>query len=683
LKNCFCVPWSYVVSVILCIVGEHNPWLVVLAALVCVSGATVTFRLFAQALERQGFQRAGWTFLAAMAGGSSVWCTHFVAMLAYDVGAPVAFDPILTMVSLLVVIAGMAYGIWVSLFRRMPFAAELGGCAAGFSIAAMHYTGMAAYHVDGIVTWNHNYVFGSIALAVIISAAAFNQAIRRRWKFSPYLACGLFVLAVVSLHFTGMTAVSVTPLGLSAESSQEVLEAMAIAVAGVGMLIVAAGVVSYLIDTQTTREAFTKLRHLALNDPLTGLPNRVAGREQLDAELKRAKISGSRVAVIGIDLNRFKEINDLRGHKAGDEALRIIGARLSACTSDNEFVARLGGDEFLAIKGYAEQAQLLDFVDRLEKSLFEPLRIDDFESIAGASLGIATYPSDGTSQDELIVNADLAMYRAKADLTRAACFYEPRMDQAARERQAISQDLSRAIQLDQLELHYQVQKSVATGETGGYEALLRWRHPEKGLISPATFIPIAEETGLILSIGEWVLRTACRDAVSWDHPYRVAVNLSPVQFAHCDLSKLVSKVLEESGLDPRRLELEITESTIIADKERALHLLRQIRKLGVTVAIDDFGTGYSSLDTLRTFPFDKIKLDRSFMSEVEGSAQAKAIVRAVLALGKSLDIPVLAEGVETHRQLQLLEAEGCDEAQGYYLGRPAALDAGFQPAAAA
>jgi diguanylate cyclase len=262
------------------------------------------------------------------------------------------------------------------------------------------------------------------------------------------------------------------------------------------------------------------------------------------------------------------------------------------------------------------------------------------------------------------------MYRAIADVTRATCFYEAQMDEASRARHALGQDLRHAIELNQLELYYQVQTSVSSGEICGYEALLRWRHPVHGMVSPAEFIPIAEETGAIISIGEWVLRTACREAATWSVPHKVAVNLSPVQFVNADLARLVHEVLLQTDLSPSRLELEITESTIIADKARTLHILRQLKTLGVTIAIDDFGTGYSSLSTLRAFPFDKIKLDRSFMNEVEHNQQAKAVVRAVLSLGKTLEIKVLAEGVETAHQLAILRTEGCDEAQGYLLGKP-------------
>ena len=665
--------------VLSCIVTEHNLWLVLLAAFVCISGGWVTFGLLQRAEKTLGLQRGGWIFLTAVAAGSSVWCTHFIAMLAYEVGAPVTFDPILTMASFLLAVAGCAGGFAVALSRTQRLAPELGGAAVGLAIATMHYTGMMAYHVDGIVEWNEGYVIGSIVLSVTLAAFAFNQAIRRAWRFAPEAALVLFVLAVVLLHFTAMTAVSVTPLATDPNVVDSyALRAMAVAVAGGGLLIIGTGVASYMIDERASRESIEKLQHMALNDLLTGLPNRCSFSDYLQGEIKRAKEDGAKLAVIGIDLDRFKEINDLRGHKAGDQALKAIGRRLSRLVKDGEFVARVGGDEFAAAKRFQNQSELLDFVARLEKTMFEPIRIDDFETVTGASIGVAIYPDDGVDLERLISNADLAMYRAKVDIGRAVCFYESRMDEAARARHTLAQDLRRAVELDQLELHYQVQTSVSTGEVCGYEVLARWNHPEHGQVPPSEFIPIAEESGTILMIGEWVLRTACRQAASWDKPYKIAVNLSPVQFVHSDLAKLVHSILFETGLSPARLELEITESTIIADKSRTLHVLRQIRTLGVTIAIDDFGTGYSSLDTLRSFPFDKIKLDRSFMSEVERSIQAKAIVRAVLALGKSLEIPVLAEGVETNHQLEILRIEGCDEAQGFFLGRPKPVGQIFQ-----
>ncbi|MFD1982124.1 putative bifunctional diguanylate cyclase/phosphodiesterase [Mesorhizobium newzealandense] len=670
--------------VISCIATEHNLWLVLLAALMCVTGCRVTIGLFDRARKTAGVQMRGWLFLTAVAAGSSIWCTHFIAMLAYQPGAPITFDPVLTMVSLVIAVAGTGVGFTLASDKSRRIAPEWGGGVVGLAISAMHYTGMMAYHVAGIVEWDGSYVVASLVISAVFSAVAVGHAVRRPYRWSQYLAIGLLVLAIVGLHFTAMAAVAVTPLSfITTGTNPDILVAMAVAVAVVGLIVAATGFASYLIDERGRLESFERLQHLALNDALTGLPNRVSFNDRLDHEIDRAREDeDTMTAVIVIDLDRFKEINDLRGHAAGDQALKIVARRLGKLTGDGEFVARLGGDEFAAIKRFKDQNDLLGLVSRLEKSLFQPLLLDDFEIAAGASIGVAVYPRDGADRERLVSNADLAMYRAKNDVSRAVCFYESAMDETARARRALATDLRQAIERGELSLHYQVQTSVPTGATCGYEALLRWTHPVHGMIPPTEFIPIAEENGSIMAIGEWVLRTACRQAASWDNGHKIAVNLSPVQFAHTDLAKLVHQILVETGLSPKRLELELTESTIVADKVRTLHVLRQIKALGVTIAIDDFGTGYSSLDTLRSFPFDKIKLDRSFMADVERSPQAKAIVRAVLTLGRSLDIPVLAEGVETHVQLTILQVEGCNEAQGYFLGRPKPIDQILLPGAA-
>nr|WP_181183585.1 MULTISPECIES: bifunctional diguanylate cyclase/phosphodiesterase [unclassified Mesorhizobium] len=658
--------------VISCVTMNHNLWLVLVAALVCSAGSWATIRLFLRSHESTGLQQIGWHFLTAVCTGSSIWCTHFVAMLAYDPGAPITFDPVLTIVSLFIAIAGTAAGFIAATGRAPLISPLVGGTIIGLAISGMHYTGMAAYHVDGIIEWNTTYVAASVLLSVVFACLAITIALNERISARKYWAAAVLVLAIVTLHFTAMSAVQVTPLIMRSSNADAVaLQAMALGVAVAGLIIIGTGLASYLIDDQTRSEAFQRLQHLAMNDTLTGLPNRANFNDHLDREIDRADEVAGKVAVIGIDLDRFKEINDMWGHHAGDLALKTLAERMGALLQDGEFVARLGGDEFAGVKRMKNQSDLVEFVARLETALFAPVRIGEMETTTGASLGVAIYPNDAHNREALVNNADLAMYRAKANVTQTVCFYEQAMDEAVRANRTLVNDLRDAVENGQFDLHYQVQTSVSTGDIRGYEALLRWKHPTRGSISPAEFIPLAEESGLILPLGEWVLRTACAKAASWDHPYKIAVNLSPVQFAHADLPKLVHEILLETGLKPSRLELEITETTIIADKNRTLNILRRIKALGVTIAIDDFGTGYSSLETLRAFPFDKIKLDRSFMSEVETSPQAKAIIRAVLALGQSLHIPVLAEGVETHSQLSILRAEGCNEAQGFLLGRPA------------
>jgi diguanylate cyclase (GGDEF)-like protein len=658
-------------SVISFILTEHDLRLVLLAAFVAVSGSWVAFGLFHRAGEKLGTQRHGWTFLAAVAAGASVWCAHFINILAFDVRVPISLDPLMTMFSLVIAIAGCGTGFLIALQYKNGQRPEAGGAFIGLAVAGMHYTGMMAYRIDGIVEWSTGYVVASIAMAILLTAMAVRRSVRQPWPQAHHGALGLFVLAVLSLHFTGMAALTVKPLATGTPPADpEILVTMAIAVAGVSLIIAGTGIAAHIIDTKATEDMAERLQHLAHNDALTGLPNRAGFSEHLGHQLQRARADGSRVAVVSIDLDRFKEINDLRGLEAGDAALRLVGQRLTELLKEGEFVARAGGDEFATVKRFIEQGDLIDFVARLEGALFTPINIGDFQTVTGASLGVAVYPEDGDTQERLVNNSELAMYRAIADVTRATCFYEARMDEASRARHTLAQDLRHAIERDQLEVHYQVQTSIATGEICGYEALLRWRHPVHGMVSPVEFIPIAEETGAILPIGEWVLRTACREAASWSVPHKIAVNLSPVQFSNADLARVVHEVLLQTDLSPSRLELELTESTIFADKARTLHILRQIKALGVTIAIDDFGTGYSSLSTLREFPFDKIKLDRSFMNEVEHNQQAKAVVRAVLSLGKTLEIKVLAEGVETDQQLVILRSEGCDEAQGYLLGKP-------------
>jgi diguanylate cyclase len=673
--------------VISCIVTEHNLWLVLLAAIVCTAGSFVTMQLLERALRTEGAQRSGWIFQTAAAAGSSVWCTHFVAILAYEPGTPVSFDPLLTVVSLAIAICGFGIGFAVAANSKRRWMTIVGGAVIGVTISAMHYVGMSAYHISGIVEWNVSYIAASVACSVVLSIAALCIALwTERW-YHLYVSTAALVLAITSLHFTGMAAVSVTPLAAEATNGV-IFQAMAVAIAAVSLFIVGTGVACHMIDSQTRTENTRRLRYMALNDPLTSLPNRTSFGDHLDRQLIRAQMEANKLAVIGIDLNHFKEINDLRGHGAGDSALRTIAQRLQQCREEGEFVARIGGDEFAAVKVFRERGKLLEFVARLEQVLFEPIQIEDLTTRAGASIGVAVFPEDGATAQVLLGNADFAMYRAKADPTEAVCFYESKLDEATRERQILAREMRRAIELEQFELHFQVQLSVSDASICGYEALLRWNHPQRGLVSPVEFIPIAEETGAIIEIGKWVLRDACRRAAAWKTPHKVAVNLSALQLRQSDLPQLVHQILLETGLPPAQLELEITESSIIADKARALHILRQIKALGVAIALDDFGTGYSSLDTLRSFPFDKIKLDRLFMTEVESNPQSKAIVRAVLALGKSLNVPILAEGVETKDQLEILRREGCDEAQGYLLGRPGPHDkifptdgAGSQPLA--
>jgi predicted signal transduction protein with EAL and GGDEF domain len=354
--------------------------------------------------------------------------------------------------------------------------------------------------------------------------------------------------------------------------------------------------------------------------------------------------------------------------------LHTVAKRLGAVAED-AFVARLGGDEFaLIVAGDPQPAEVESLAERLLATVTEEFRLDRHSIRVGVSIGIAIYPTDGTDPAALLANAEAALYRAKADGRGSIRFFEADMDLRLRQRRALVHDLRIAIARDELVLHYQPQARI-DGEVIGFEALVRWLHPQRGLVLPATFIPVAEESGLITQLGEWVLRAACREAASWPKPLSIAVNLSPAQFRHGDLPGLLHRVLLDAGLSPSRLELEITESVLIDDLSRALSILRRLKMLGVRVAMDDFGTGYSSLSNLQSFPFDKIKIDRSFIANLHANPQSAAIVRAVIALGRGLDLPVIAEGVESKEQLAFLSSEACAEIQGYLIGRPLPIEA--------
>jgi diguanylate cyclase (GGDEF)-like protein len=383
--------------------------------------------------------------------------------------------------------------------------------------------------------------------------------------------------------------------------------------------------------------------------------------------------SSRRLAVLYFDLDRFKQINDLFGHAAGDRALQTVARRVDALLDDDQVMARLSGDEFAIILPDLSNPGV---AGRMAEAILEVLQTSgaDSEHPVGASVGIAICPDDGRDRQTVLSHADTALYRAKNEGRGTYRYFEASMGAAVRERRLLEHDLRNAIPRGELRLVYQPQRKIRSGDLIGFEALLRWKHPTRGNVSPLEFIPIAEDTGAILQIGEWVLRAACVEAAKWSQPLTVAVNVSAVQIHSENFAHVVHEILFETGLTPGRLELEVTETALVRDLNRALATLRRIKMLGVRIAMDDFGTGYSSLSNLRAFPFDKIKIDGSFIKSVNVNDQGAAIVRSVLGLGRALDLVVLAEGVETVAELEFLKSEECNEAQGFLLGRPADIE---------
>jgi diguanylate cyclase (GGDEF)-like protein len=771
-----------------CLGGEHDLRLVVLAGLICFIASVVAISLFHRATATEGRVRTAWLALAGVATGCGIWATHFIAMLAYEPGVPVAYDIGLTTLSLVLAIAITSIGLAVALRPQPRWLPLLGGAIVGAGVASMHYTGMWALALPGRVAWSPDLVAVSVALGMVFGSAALAVAVRREDPRGTLIAGLLLALAIVSHHFTAMGAAEVVPdparaidqfsmsptmlaiaianaalavLGLSFAGAladrrlKEQGHQMATAVNNMSQGLVMFDATERLVmcndrylemyglspeeakpgltlrdiirnriatgtlardpdeyraelldaisDGQITkwiiegpdgraiavtnkpmsggawvathediterRRAEQRIAHLAHHDPLTDLPNRVSFNNHLADTLARTAADGESFALFSVDLDRFKEVNDVFGHAVGDGLLREVTRRMQGAAQGG-FIARFGGDEFALILSDGTLPATAEALgERLLEAFHDDLNIDGHPLRIGLSIGVAIYPADGADAETLIGNADAALYRAKADGRGTMRFFEADMDRRLRERRALQHDLRSALEHGQLSLHYQPQARI-DGEIIGFEALLRWHHPRHGLVPPATFIPIAEESSLIIPISEWVLREACREAASWPRPLQIAVNLSSVQFRYGDLPTTVHGILLETGLSSRRLELEITESVLIDDLPRAVSMLRRLKTLGVRIAMDDFGTGYSSLSYLQAFPFDKIKIDQSFISNLEHNPQSATIVRAVIGLARGLELPVVAEGVETKDQRAFLAAEFCDSLQGYLIGRP-------------
>lgn len=424
-------------------------------------------------------------------------------------------------------------------------------------------------------------------------------------------------------------------------------------------------------DIADRKRAEAQIARLAHYDPLTELPNRVLFQKDLGEALARRARTGDQLAVHFIDLDRFKTVNDTLGHPLGDALLRIAAERLRGCVREGDTVARLGGDEFAVVQtGLTDLTGATRLAERVVEAMAAPFDLQGHQVMIGASVGVSVAPSDGDDADELLKKADMALYRAKADGRGAFHFFERAMDEQLQARRALELDLRRALVAGEFQLYYQPLYHLGDDRVTGCEALLRWNHPERGMVSPGDFIPIAEEIGLIVQLGEWVLREACAEAATWPDHVRLAVNLSPAQFRDRGLVRTVVSALAVSGLPAERLELEITESVLLQDNAANMSMLHDLKALGVRISMDDFGTGYSSLSYLRSFPFDKIKIDQTFVRDILEDSDALAIIKAVLDLGASLGIVTTAEGVETLEQLNALRDQGCAEIQGYFISRP-------------
>ncbi|GAA4106540.1 putative bifunctional diguanylate cyclase/phosphodiesterase [Aminobacter aganoensis] len=656
-------------TVLNCLVVEHDYRFVGAALLICSIGSMVSMRLFSRARNVSRAKHAAFVFMAGVAGGMTIWTTHFLAMLGFIPNVEHGFEPNFTVLSLALAIVTSLAGFMIAASGERGPSIELGGGVIGMGIALMHFTGMRGFVVAGTVSYDPGLVTFSIVAGALLGMVATNRVARGETRRSQIAGIAALILGIGMMHFSAMGAVQITPDPRVAVPGQLMSDSvLALLVVAVTILVVVLGAVTHLAEEQSEQDAVAHYRHLAMHDPLTGLPNRAAVRDELPLRLKKA--AGTSLAIIAVDLNRFKEINDVYGHAAGDAVLTQTTARMRAALVAGEFFARIGGDEFIAVKSFSRDNEVEEFAARIADAFSRPNELGKASFSTSASIGIAVHPKDGDSIDELTMRADLAMYRSKKLQDGSWCWYDADADEDGRRRGQIAIGLRSAITEGALRLVFQPQISMKQRRLLGFEALLRWTSPQLGEVSPADFIPVAEQTGIIVDIGDWVLRQACREATQWPAPTGVAVNVSPVQLMRPNFAERLTEILAETGLEASRLEIEITETILIENPGQALLVLRKIKALGVRVAMDDFGTGYSSLSTLFSFPFDKIKVDRTFLNALGRQAQATSVIETVIELGHKLSIPVLAEGVETDFQAAFLKDRRCDEAQGFLYGRP-------------
>lgn len=763
------------VRVIECITRDHDLGLIVVACLVCILATHVTTRLFATVRDPQAVLRQPRLIAATAALATGLWTTHFISLMAFRTELPFNFTPLLCLLSMgsAVIAAGVALLIGTRENQsRLTLAG--GGLVLGCGIMATHLAGVRSLRLPGVPHTDASLLAAAFVLGSVLAVTAMVFLVRRRFE----MACGSIALAVASIHFIGMAALTLdlsaylplTPLAVSRT-------VLVIASAVVGLLIVSLALAGSLlhqhfsdrmaaaarrfhlladatfegliferggriIDTNRamcalagleaaalvgaplaavikgvtlksapgkpaehemvlpdgttravevlwkngpdpgghvvavrdmTREKAVQvqLQRITQYDPLTGLANRDLFEQLLQKSVAQAERTKTGLGLFYIDIDRYEAVFEMFGTYVSDAVLVQVAHRLARVVRQTDIVARLGRDEFVVVQAFADRPpDAAGLAERLVTELAQPFEIDGQAIQLTASVGVALYPTDGTLGQTLIKSAALALRRAKHEGRATWRHFDSNADLLMHDKRAMKKEMRLALADGQFAVQYQTFFNAETLEVAGCEALLRWNHPTRGRVSPAEFIPMAEENGLIVEIGEWVLTTACAEAAAWTPPVTIAVNLSPAQFVHKGLVGSVAEVLRKTGLSPNRLELEITEGTLMHDTQNALGILQSLKALGVRIAMDDFGTGYSSLSYLRKFPFDKIKIDRSFISDVDDNAEAETIVETIIAMGRGLRLSITAEGVETAQQLAMLRANGCTFVQGFLLARP-------------
>ncbi len=677
------------------LIGSYSTSLVVISLCVAILASYTALDLAGRIATAKGRAVYLWITGGAVAMGVGIWSMHFIGMLALRLPFALGFEVGITLFSLLIAVLSSGFALWLVSQPRLPvWQLAFGALVMGAGIASMHYTGMAAMRMTPGIDYDPTLFGASLVIAVVASGAALWIAFNLR-RNTPYVrlarggAAVVMGVAIVGMHYTGMAAARFADdsfcgaalTGLSGKGLDNLVLVTSLAVLVIALL---TSVLDARLEARTAvlADSLTlanqELTHLALHDMLTGLPNRTLLADRIQQGIQAVNERGGCFALMFIDLDGFKPVNDAFGHHLGDQLLREVGLRLREDLRSQDTLARIGGDEFVLLVQLTQPDDAMGLAERQVSLINRTFTVAEHELQISASVGIAMFPGNGNSPQELLMNADAAMYHAKGMGKNGYSFFDVSMNTNARKQLQLLQDLRNALEQGQFRLHYQPKFDAVSGLAVGAEALLRWEHPQQGLLMPATFIALAEKTGLIIPIGEWVLDEACRQMSLWytqgyEH-WRIAVNLSALQFCHAGLVNSVAAALERHQLPANSLTLEITETTAMSDADASMKVLQQLSDMGVDLSIDDFGTGYSSLMYLKRLPANELKIDRGFVRDLEHDSDDAAIVSAIVALGQALDLRIVAEGVETDAQQNFLTRLGCDSLQGYLLGHPLPAD---------
>ncbi|MBS6035267.1 MAG: EAL domain-containing protein [Pantoea sp.] len=672
------------------LVTSYDSFIVIVSILVAMLASFTALDMAGRVVHSTGKVALVWLFGGGFAMGIGIWAMHFIGMLSMNMEMVMSYNAGLTAFSAGIAVCASIFALWLVCNGDLPLRRLAGGALIlGSGVVAMHYTGMAALMFSPGIVWNWRWIAVSVIIALAASGAALWLAFNLREGQTgrvTLLRIGASVVmgaAIAGMHYTGMMAAEFplhshpTTHGVNSNWLAILVTVVTISILGITLLV---SMLDARMQARTSilasslAEANRELAQLALHDNLTRLPNRILLEDRLEQAINKANREQTQFALMFMDLDGFKAVNDAFGHHIGDNLLIGVTERMSQQMTGYYTLARLGGDEFVLLIEIDDPNDAAAVADKLVKAVDRPFDISRYELVVSLSIGIAVYPGDGEDERELMFNADAAMYHTKNNGRNGYTFFQPSMNLLAQSQLQLNNDLWQALDNNELRLFYQPKYCAPRGPILGFEALLRWQHPQRGLLTPDQFLPMAEKTGMIVGIGNWVINEACRQLRQWHlqgHPHwSVAVNLSALQFEQNNLVETVTRALAQHETPPELLTLEVTETTAMRDPDESVRILTELTKLGVKASIDDFGTGYSSLLYLKRLPASELKIDRAFVNELQHHSEDATIVSAIVALAQSLQLKVVAEGVETPEQQAFLTSLGCNTLQGYLLGKP-------------